>query len=202
MILQERVDHYNKTFPTYAELFVTESGRGKNIRQWIVGTWVIGNYYASENKYYGEYPHGYLKRVLVLFPDIPEENTLHILSGKSTYGKTIDLNKLNTLNPDLELDVHKRSEHFYPNTWELILADPPYSEEDASHYGVPLVRRNIVIKECYKILRVGGYLVWLDQVYPMYSKKELLLIGAIGLIQSTNHRTRMVFIYQKQEETE
>ena len=35
------------------------------------------------------------------------------------------------------------------------------------------------------------------QVLPMYSSKQLKLIGAIGIVRSTNNRVRMAFIFQK-----
>lgn len=193
MRLQDRAQNYNKTFPEFskvAPLYASD--------RWIIGTWIIGNCYTSKFNYYGEYPHKYLNRILSLFPDIPEENTLHLFSGVSEYGITLDINP--NLKPQIIGDVHQLSE-LIPKKYkiQLILADPPYSEEDALHYGSPMIKRNKVVKECYKILDNNGFLVWLDQVYPMYNKTEFLLIGAIGLIQSTNHRVRMIFIYQKQE---
>ena len=81
--------------------------------------------------------------------------------------------------------------------FSLILADPPYSEEDAKRYGTPMVNRNTALKEATKILKPGGNLVWLDQVWPMFRKAELRLWGVIGVIRSTNHRVRAVFIFEK-----
>ena len=62
-----------------------------------------------------------------------------------------------------------------------------------------MVNRNKVIKECYKILRPGGFLIWLDQVLPMYRKDEFSIIGVIGMVKSTNHRFRVIVIFQKNE---
>lgn len=80
-----------------------------------------------------------------------------------------------------------------------VVTDPPYSEEDASHYGRCLVNRNRVVSECFKVLRDGGFLVWLDQVLPMYRESEFTLVGTIGVVRSTNHRFRIVSIFQKGE---
>jgi 16S rRNA G966 N2-methylase RsmD len=99
---------------------------------------------------------------------------------------------------DMIGDAENLSNYFNPSTFEIIYADPPYSEEDARNYGFPLINRNKVIKEAYKVLIPGGFLVWLDQVFPMYRKVDYKLVGTINIIRSTNHRVRDVFIFQKQ----
>ena len=101
------------------------------------------------------------------------------------------------MEPDVVGDARQLSGYFEPGSFDLILADPPYSEEDALHYGKPMVNRNKVLSECLKILKQGGHLVWLDQALPMFRKTEWRLWGAIGVVRSTNHRVRMVFIFEK-----
>lgn len=189
MNMIDRAQLYNLAFPKYPPLHATD--------RWIYGMWMIGNNYRNKQGYYGEYPPSYLKRILSMFPDIPKDRILHLFSGsldqEEETGITFDINP--DLKPHVVGDAHKLSEfdlHPY-----LILADPPYTEEDAEHYGQPMIRRNTVLKECAKILISGTHLVWLDQVLPMYSKKEVNLVGTIGLIRSTNHRFRVVSIFEK-----
>ena len=79
----------------------------------------------------------------------------------------------------------------------VILDDPPYSQGDAEHYGLPMVNRNKVIREAAKCLEKGCSLFWLDQVLPMYSKKDLKLAGTIGTVRSTNHRFRVACIFER-----
>jgi len=196
--LNERAEAYNKSFDKYPPLLYHKSKKG---REWIYGVWIIGNNYQSKNSFYGEYPPNYLKRINSMFYDIEEKQTLHLFSGSlnkdNTNEITFDINE--KLNPSVVGDAHKLSEYFKKNSIDLIIADPPYSEEDANKYGIPMVKRNTVVKECYKILKKGGFLVWLDQVYPQYKKEQLKLIGSIGVIRSTNHRTRTVFIWRKEK---
>jgi hypothetical protein len=184
--------HYNSVFKRYAEqapLTGTDN--------WLLGTWMIGNNYRNKKKYHGEYPPGYLDRVLSMFPDVKSRDILHVFSGsldEETPGDRFDIN------PDLNTTYCGNAEQLsriVDKKYKLILADPPYSEEDALKYGVPMVNRNKVVSECVKILELGGCLVWLDQVFPMYRKKELRLFGTIGVVRSTNHRTRMVFMWEK-----
>jgi len=185
----ERYKRYNEAFPKYPPLVATD--------RWVTGVWMIGNNYQNKMGYYGEYPPTYLKRVMSMFEDIPDGEILHLFSG------AVDARGLKyDINPDLESnqvqgDAHNLSEFFPPETFQLILADPPYTEEDALHYGHPMINRNKVVKECAKVLAPGGYLAWLDQVLPMYRKDTFELQLTVGIIRSTNHRFRMLCIFKK-----
>ncbi len=152
---------------------------------------LVASGFASHNSY----PPNYLKRITTLFPDA--ERVLHLFSGSLPKGDYIRCD----INPDngaeLVVDVHKLSEICPQNSFDLIYADPPYSGEDADRYGTPMISRNRVVKECAKVLDVGGYLVWLDQMLPMFRKDTLHLCGVIGLVRSTNHRFRVCSIFKK-----
>jgi len=190
--IEERAKIYNETFPKYPKLVVDKG--------WLYGVWMMGNTYKSGSYYYGAYPYGYLKRMYTLFPDC--KKILHLFSGMLTSEEArggIRFDIRITCKPDVLGDAHELSKYFPANTFDLILADPPYSNEDAYHYGRPMINRNKVIKECVKVLQPNGFIVWLDQVLPMYRKKELKLVGTIGIVISTNHRFRIASIFQKHE---
>ena len=145
------------------------------------------------NGYYGSYPASYLPRLRAMFPDA--QKVLHLFSGAIPAGDyaRFDLNGQG----DIQGDAHKLSAYFKPGSFDLIIADPPYTSEDADKYGVPMVKRQTVLKEALKVLELGGVMVWLDQVWPNYSKKECALIGTISILISTNHRCRMSYWYMK-----
>jgi len=195
MELSDRAKLYNDSYPNYPPLVV--SGR------WLYGMWMIGNNYRSKRKFYGEYPPSFLERIMSMFPDC--EEIVHLFSGsldENTTGIRFDINPDLDPTPNIIGDAHRLSEYFEEDSVDLIIADPPYSEEDAAHYGTPLINRNKVVKECHKILKPGGFLVWLDQAYPMYRKNELHLVGTIGIIRSTNHRFRVCLIWERTNENE
>ena len=181
--LKERAEFYSKTFPNWPPLRADD--------RWLDGMWILGNDYRGSG-YYGSYPPNYLKRVMSIFPDA--ENILHLFSGSlvDVKGKRLDLKEP----ADYVGDAHNLSE-IVTEKFDLILADPPYSAEDAEHYGTPMIRRGTVFKQCYSVLEVGGYIVWLDQVLPQFTKQELHLCGVIGIVRSTNHRFRVVSIFKK-----
>jgi len=185
----ERIENYCAVTKFPESLFVGADGR-------VVGTWIMGNDYRVKSTYYGGYPAGYLKRISALFPE--KQNTLHLFSGKVDTdvfpGKTVDLN------PDLEpdyLDDAQTLEGVPLYEFDLVLADPPYSVEDAEHYQTSMVKRNKVMKALGGRLSAGTHVVWLDQVLPMYRKDQFAVEAVIGMVKSTNHRFRVITIFKK-----
>ena len=169
--------------------------------------WILGNDYRNKSPLHGAYPPNFLRRVVSMFPDA--WNVLHLFSGSLTkeqldevHGEGVrhtrfDLRRDGIRDPDVKGDAEKLSSYFLYGGFDLVIADPPYTDEDAQRYGTPMVNRNKVVQEVSKKLRKGGHLVWLDQVLPMYRKDELHMWGAIGLVRSTNHRFRVVGMFEK-----
>lgn len=208
--------YYNEAFPKRPPL---THGNGM-----VTGTWMIGACYKNPNPLYGAYPHGYLERVHAMFPDASE--VLHAFSGGLTRDaamraaypnimKAKDEGRELGLDADvvgMELvDMHGPDQGRHP-TWrgdlieycewwagtkfDLILADPPYSAEDAEKYDCPPLNRSKVMHALRRVCKRGGNLVWLDQVWPMHRKEQWKTWGTIGLIRSTNHRMRLVSMFE------
>ena len=187
--LHQRINHYeaNSGFP--GTLFVGHDRR-------LYGTWVMGNNYRVKTGYYGGYPPTYLRRIRALFPD--KHAPLHLFSGRvdagDLPGPTVDSNP--ELKPDYVDDAH-RLENVPVEDFDLVLADPPYSVEDCDHYQCTMVKRNVVLRALGARLRKGAHVVWLDQVLPMYRKADFQVQGYIGMVKSTNHRFRVITIFEK-----
>jgi hypothetical protein len=188
MDVQQRIDNYVLQTKYPRSLFVSEDKR-------IVGTWIMGNAYGVKSGYYGGYPHGYLKRIKALFPD--KHSCLHVFSGKvdqsAWVGDTVDLNS--EMDPTY-LDDAQELKNVPLEHYDIILADPPYSVEDAEHYKPTMVKRNKVMSALARV-KIGTHVVWLDQVLPMYRKDQWSIIGVIGMVKSTNHRFRIITIFEK-----
>jgi len=186
---QERVESYGRLTGFPRSLFLAEDGR-------VVGTWIMGNDYRVKSGYYGGYPAGYLRRVAALFPD--RRRVLHVFSGQvdlsALPGDTLDINK--ALRPTFVADAHDLSA--VPlGRYDLVLADPPYSVEDAERYETTMVKRNVVMRSLAAGLRAGARVIWLDQVLPMYRKDEWAIEAVIGMVKSTNHRFRVTTIFRR-----
>ena len=188
LTLQERINNYVKETRFPRSLFISDDNR-------IVGTWIMGNDYRVSSGYYGGYPAGYLKRIKALFPD--KSDVLHIFSGKvdlvNLPGDTVDIN--NGLNPTYTDDA-QTLQHVPLDRYDLILADPPYSEDDALRYGTTMVKRTKVMRALQSVSG-GTHIVWLDQVLPMYRKDIFAIDAVIGMVKSTNHRFRVVTIFRR-----
>lgn len=189
MTIKQRIENYCKETKYPLSLFESEDGR-------MVGTWIMGNNYTVKSTYYGGYPCGYLKRIKGLFLD--KKSVLHLFSGKVDLsvipGKTVDLNE--ETKPDY-IDDAQTLTQVPLEIFDLVMADPPYSVEDCEHYKTTMVKRNVVMRNLGERLSIGCHVVWLDQVLPMYRKDQFKIIGVIGMVKSTNHRFRVVTIFEK-----
>ena len=186
---QDRINNYVQHTNYPRSLFISEDGR-------VVGTWIMGNNYRVASGLYGGYPHGYLKRIATLFPD--RQKVLHVFSGAVDLpvmpGDTVDVNPDTA--PTWVADAHDLSTvplHQY----DLVLCDPPYSVEDAEHYQTTMVKRNVVMRSLASGMREGSFVVWLDQVLPMYRKADWDIDAVIGMVKSTNHRFRVITIFRR-----
>ncbi len=189
MTLQERIDNYVKETKYPRSIFVGEDER-------LVGTWVMGQNYTVKSEYYGGYPHGYLKRIKAMFPE--KKEILHLCSGKVDLGiitgDTVDINP--AMNATFTCNA-ETCEGVDLSKYDLVLGDTPYSEEDCEHYGTPMVSRNKIMKTLGARLSKGCHVVFLDQVLPMYRSVDFKSVGYIGMVKSTNHRFRVITIFEK-----
>ena len=184
----ERAEHYRKVIGRSCFLGYEDG--------WAYGMWFLGNSWAVKSGYYGGYPQGYQKRLRALFPD--KQQILHLFSGmvdvEQFPGDTLDIRP--EMKPTFLSDAHTM-EGVPVERYDLILADPPYSAEDADHYGTALVNRNKVVEVLSHRMRPGAHLAWLDQAQPMYAKARLRPEAAIGIVRSTMHRYRCLLIWRR-----
>lgn len=183
-----RIENYEFETSFPCSLFVSPDGR-------LVGTWIMGNDYRVKSQFYGGYPNTYLPRVRALFRD--KTRVLHLFSGmvdtEAFPGDTVDINP--KLNPTY-LDDGQKLEKVPLVNYDLVLCDPPYSVEDAEHYQTSMIKRNSVMRALARLTK-GAYVVWLDQVLPMWRKDTFDLIGIVGIVRSTNHRFRVMSVYRR-----
>ena len=127
----ERINNYVRETGFPRSLFIADSGQ-------VVGTWIMGNNYTVKSEYYGGYPHGYLRRIKALFPD--KRRALHLFSGEVDLnifpGDTCDINS--AFDPTYVDDAQTLK--LVPlEKYGLVLADPPYSIEDAARYQTSMI---------------------------------------------------------------
>jgi len=212
--LEERTEFYKKAFPDWPPPRV--DGRWLS-DQWffgvdgnfshagMTGLFILGNDYrtkardSSGKPFYGAYPPNYVERVMALYPDA--EDVLHLFSGAMPYSPSY-VRFGNKIEPplgisDFEGDAHALDQFYANNRFDLVMADPPYSPDDAKKYDMPYLNHSTVLAQIHKVMRIGGTLVWLDTKWPMHSKDQWQTYGFIGIVRSTNHRYRIATFMRK-----
>lgn len=227
LTLRERAAAYNvsafgRRFPA-SRLWVVQE-QGEDV---IYGVWQLGNDYRNQSVLYGAYPPHYLERVSTLFPDLLAEPgvTLHAFAGSLPADPSyvrIDLCRDDVRQPDVQGSVYDVARHFAARRpFRMCFADPPYSDQDAVFYGVPMVDRRRAMSALATVVEPGGFLVWLDTTWPMHRKTEWRTCGritlfdvdepdeaaepeldwqkrgVISLIRSTNHRFRGISLFER-----
>lgn len=169
---------------------------------YISAIWRSGNDYRNANALYGAYPPAYWKRILFMFDDLPDK--MNLFSGmipKAEGFVNVDINPKHHAdvfgNANDLVALLKKSGKRFNKKYDVVFADPPYLESDAKIYGYPMPNKKRVVEQCARIVKRGGYLIWLDQSLPMYRKTEWKEVGHIGVIRSTNHRFRIATIFQR-----
>ncbi len=183
--LYNRTDLFNAAFPKTHPL-VYHDGL-------IYGFWFLGGS-RHDTTFYGAYSKNYLDRIQALFPDA--SRVVHLFAGAMPVGPYTRVGMGEGEEPDIVGNAEQLAS-FLPFKPDLVYADPPYSQEDAEHYGPSLVNRDRVLKEVAVVLQRGGFCVWLDQCLPVYDNSTLNLVGLIGYIRSSANRFRVVSIFRK-----
>lgn len=185
--MEFRIELYNTTFGAkYPGSYIHRSGR------WNSAIWMLGNNYKGSG-FYGAYPPSYLCRIMSLFDG--NGRILHAFSGSLEPGNYTRVDVNPSSNPDIVSTIENMP--LMDNTFDLVIADPPYSPADAEKYGYQYPNKRLCLREIHRILISNGYLVWLDTRMPMYRKDMFLPICLIGIIRSTNHRVRLCTIFRR-----
>jgi hypothetical protein len=199
MTIQQRAEAFAVAFSKWpaSHLRVVQE-KGRDV---LYGIWVCGQDYRTRSKFYGAYPHGYLERVSALFPDVlqaparQKTDLLHIFSGSLPEG---NYERCDMAQPaELEVSVYALPNIILNWRPKLVMADPPYSAGDAKEYGTPMVNRGKALRALARVTDPGRHLVWLDVCWPMHRKDEWATVGRILLQRSTNHRARVVSIFER-----
>lgn len=184
------VENWNNTFKKYP---MTVSDKG-----WIYGVWYCGTAWHKV-KLHGQYPPGFLKRALALFPKVSDDRILHCPSGTlSGPGMTVDLMVDDVRRPKIRASAEDLP--FDDNSFDLFLSDPPYTEKDSAIYGCAKFPLKKMMAEARRVLSPGGYLGVLHTYYPSYKKQDWDLLGLIAVVTGFQRATRMFSIFRSRKE--
>ena len=154
-------------------------------------------------KYYGAYLGGFPERARALLGVTINDPVLHVCGGmakhypyKGGFGpndKTLDLD------PQTEPDFLQDARLAYPDGFKAILADPPYSEQEAENYHVGAAnypKPNEIVRRAFDALPVGGRVGIIHYILPACPKNGKLVATAATLC-GFNNRVRVYSVFEK-----
>ncbi len=190
------INALNATMKKYPMSFSDENGDSIEDKGWAYGVWYCGTSFTKV-KLYGQYPPTFLKRTLALFPDA--KDILHAPSGQlqdlPSGHVTMDMYSDDVRKPMFQGNCDNMP--FADGSFDLVLSDPPYTEEDSRLYGCAKFPEKKFMSECRRVLRPGGHLGFLAYHYPSYRRKEWQLKGLFAVVTGFSRRTRMFSVFQK-----
>jgi hypothetical protein len=88
----------------------------------------------------------------------PMAEVLNLFCGMNQEGFRVDINP--DVYPDLVCDAHELSKHIGDRKFDIILADPPFSDEEAEEiFGTPKLNYSKWTLEATKVLNEGGLFI-------------------------------------------
>jgi hypothetical protein len=196
--LEDRAAYFRARFPKNPDAWPVVSPTGR----WLTATWFTGAHFQNRSRYYGAYPPIYLARALGLFPELDglpapaaRGTLLHAFSGSLPAGPYTRLDSQAHLRPDVVGDVVAPPPGLGP--FAVVLADPPYSAEDAALYGTPALDVAAAMRGLARLVARHGMLLWLDQKVPTYRGDQWRQVGLVTVVRSTNQRLRGASLFER-----
>jgi len=143
----------------------------------------------------GGYPKGFVEWAYELMGVTDPSKVLHLCSGSMVTGVRVDI-RANT-NPDIVADC--RAVPLPDESFDWILADPPYSEDYATNlYGTrdSYPKPGQIAKEAARLLRPGGKFGLLHFQVPMI-RKPLKMLGVYGITTGAGYAIRAWTLCEK-----
>lgn len=127
-------------------------------------------------------------------------NMVNLFCGMNKYGLRIDIKE--EVNPHILSDAHNFSDKLHGKQQDFILADPPYSNEEAAEiYGTPKLNYKIWTAECDKVLRPGGLLcVYHKYVMPNPNPTKYKVVKRVFIGNRPYHLPRVAIFFRKNNE--
>lgn len=122
---------------------------------------------------------------------------LNLFCGMNKQGTRVDIKK--EVNPDICCDAHEVSEFFEYDSFDIVLADPPYSDEESEQlYGTPKINYKNWTNECDLLLKENGLLiVYHKYVMPNPNPEKYEVVKRVFIGTRTYHLPRVAIFFRK-----
>jgi hypothetical protein len=176
----------------------------------ITDMWFLARAKLKDGKkYYGAYLGGFPERARALIGASINDPVLHVCGGmakhypyKGGFGpndRTLDLDP--STEPDILADAKEPIDPYWnwKEHWAGIIADPPYSAEDASHYAPgaeAYPSPGKLIENCMASLRVGRKVGIIHYMVPR-CPKNAKFTACVGVVCGFNNRIRVFSVFER-----
>ena len=155
------------------------------------------------DKYKGGMPLYCEEWLLDLAKDIlKKENPkiLNLFCGMNKQGVRVDINS--KVRPDFLCDAHEIAEIFNKGEFDIVLADPPYSNEESKKlYGTGKINYKSWVGQGDYVLKKGGLLiVYHKYVMPNPNPKKYEVVKRVFIGNRTYHLPRVAIYFKKKKE--
>ncbi len=171
----------------------------------IMDIWLLGRAkLKGGRKFYGAFLGGFGERARTLLGVHIDDPVLHICSGcvrdypypraVGPNDKTLDVDA--ALNPDFHRDACLGP---YPSGFRAMLADPPYSPEDADHYApgrLVYPSPELIVRNAIDALPVGCRVGILHYMWPS-PPANAIEVGAFCVTTGRRGRARHFVVFEK-----
>lgn len=131
--------------------------------------------------------------------DNPDIKIINLFCGMNKQGLRIDIKP--EVKPDIVADAHDFVKLLQGQKFDVILADPPYSNQESEDiYGTGKLKYKVWTKECDAVLKPGGLLiVYHKLIMPNPNPEKYEVIKRVFLGNRTLHPPRVAVYYKKKE---
>ncbi|HAX62341.1 MAG TPA: hypothetical protein DCX95_07310 [Elusimicrobia bacterium] len=105
------------------------------------------------------------------------------------------------VNPDVCCDAHEFTKHLSDEKFDIILADPPYSDEESKElYETPKLNYKRWTAECDKVLKDGGLLIVYHKfIVPNPNPEKYEVVKRVFIGNRTWHLPRVAIFFKKKD---
>ena len=154
----------------------------------------------KKDRYKGGMPLYCEEWLIELAKDILEKQDIKLLNlfcGMNKLGIRVDIKK--EVNPDILCDAHFVSDYFNFNSFDVILADPPYSDKESKElYETGKLNYKKWASQCDLLLKKGGiFIIYHKYIMPNPDPNKYKVVKRVFIGNRIYHTPRVAIYFKK-----